>query len=72
MEQAGGTPLPEFGRGTMCIQIGAFTKEIEIIVGDIKDDLLLGMDIGTMDVLTSTGIVIQDGIREPCIIIKSE
>ena len=38
-------------------------KEREIIVGDIKDDVLLGMDIETMDVLPSTGIVILNGIR---------
>ncbi len=72
LEQAGGTPLLEFGRGSLKIEIGSFSKSMEVIVGDIKDEILLGMDIGTMDVLTSKGLVVLDGHKVPCITIKSE
>ncbi len=31
LEQVFGTPLPEFGRGTVCIQIRAFTKKEKLL-----------------------------------------
>ena len=48
--------------------MGEFNKTKSVIVADIKDDVLLGMDIGEeIDILTSKHQVVINGISIPCI-----
>ena len=71
-EQATREPLLEFGSCKVEIEMGDFSKVIEVTVGNIKDDVLLGMDIGTLDVLTSQEKIVIDGKEITCVVIKAE
>jgi hypothetical protein len=42
---ADGQPLVELGKAMFSINLGQLTMERELIVADIEDDALLGLDI---------------------------
>ena len=67
MEQANGTPLHIQGLATLPLSLGDHIIEKQVIVADIKDDVLIGMDIGKeVDVLTSQKKVCIDGQEVSC------
>lgn len=72
LKGAGGTPLNEIGKGHFTIQLGPLELEREMIVADIEDDCLLGIDIlqneseGPADLLLSKGIIRLLGKDIPC------
>ena len=73
LDQAGGSRLTDYGSISVRLKLGAHTFSREVCVADIKDEMLLGMDVGnTYDVVTSKGIVIVDGFEIPCIHVKSD
>ncbi len=73
LDQAGGSPLKEYGRATVNLKLGLHEFSLEVCVADIKDEMLLGMDVGdTYDVVTSKGVVVVDGLEIPCVHIKSD
>ena len=67
MEQAGGSPLEIGGLVPVDLQLGKHMfPDKEIIVADIKDDVLLGMDIGyNLDVIASEDVIRIDGRSIP-------
>ena len=67
MEQASGSPLEIGGLVPADLQIGKHMfPDKEIIVADIKDDVLLGMDIGyNLDVIASEDVIRIDGRSIP-------
>ena len=68
-----GTPLKEYGKGTFSIQLGPVNLQKELIVAEIEDDGLLGIDIlqnddaGPADILLSKGVTQLKGKDIPCI-----
>ena len=68
LEQADGNPLQIDGMALMTLQLGEHMLiDKEVLVADIKDDVLLGMDIGeNMDVITSERHVKIDNKVVPC------
>ena len=68
LEQADGNPLQIDGTALMTLQLGEHMLiDKEVLVADIKDDVLLGMDIGeNMDVVTSERHVKIDNKVVPC------
>ena len=72
LEQAAGIPLVDYGSCKINMKIGDLMLNKEVYVGDIKDDILLGIDIGVLDVLSSKGIIKIDGNTIPCVLINSE
>ena len=54
LQQAGGNPLRVHGVIELELEMGDFNKTKSLIVADIKDDVLLGVDIGEeIGILTS-------------------
>ncbi len=71
IEQAGGTPLENYGIAKLEIKIGRCSKLKDVVIADISDDVLLGMDFGkTIDVITSESCIKVDGVSIPCIHVK--
>ena len=66
LEQAGGKPLKQQGIATMRLDLGNHQLERKVIIADIKDDVLLGMDVGELDIITSRNEVIINGTTIPC------
>ena len=67
LEQANGTPLTTMGTSSVEMKLGTSIIHMEVIIADIKDDVLVGMDIGDeVDILTSQGKVFIDGHEVPC------
>ena len=70
---ANGTPIKEMGKGVFEISLGPVKLQKEIIVAEIEDDGLLGMDIlqndasGPADILMSKGVIKLRGHEVPCI-----
>lgn len=68
---AGGTPLKELGKAVFSVQLGNLVIDKEIVVADIQDECLLGMDIlqndkqGPGDVLLSQGVIRLRGVEIP-------
>jgi hypothetical protein len=72
LEQADGNPLEDFGSTAMELHIGPLRIKKEVIVANIKDDVLLGMDIGeSLDVITSSNKIVINGQEVPCVHVKS-
>ena len=69
---ADGTPIKEFGSAVFTLQIGNLNFSKEIIVADIADEVLLGMDIlqgsegDPADILLSEGVMRLKGEIIPC------
>ena len=73
LDQAGGSPLVDYGKVQISLHLGTHTFPLEVCVADIKDEMLLGMDVGdTYDVVTSKGVIVIDGLEVPCTHIKSD
>ena len=68
-----GTRLKELGKANFDITLGDITLEREVIVAEIEDDALLGIDIlqnddgGPADLLLSKGVILLQGKEIPCI-----
>ncbi|MES9884544.1 MAG: retroviral-like aspartic protease family protein, partial [Sedimenticola sp.] len=75
---AGGKPLKELGKAVFTLQLGPLKLEKELIVAEIQDDCLLGMDIlqndqeGPSDVLLSQGIIVLRGVEIPVMQVGTE
>ena len=73
LTQANGALLENTGIVTLDITLGEQVFNKEVILADIKDDVLLGMDIGdTVDIITSEEIVRIDGKEIPCKHVKGK
>ena len=61
---AGGTPISEMGKAVFSIHLGPVTLRKEVIVAEIEDEGLLGIDVlqnddsGPADLLLTKGIMI--------------
>ena len=70
---AGGVPLVELGQAVFSLQLGALKFDKELIIAEIEDECLLGMDIlqndteGPGDVLLSQGLIILRGVEIPVV-----
>ena len=70
---ASGKPLKEYGKGKFNIRLGDLSLYVDIVVAEIEDDGLLGVDIlqkqqsGPADILLSKGEIHLDGHTIPCI-----
>jgi hypothetical protein len=70
---ADGQPLVELGKAMFSINLGQLTMERELIVADIEDDALLGLDIlmkgpgGPADIKLTKGEILLNGTTIPCI-----
>ncbi|KAK3597647.1 hypothetical protein CHS0354_040016 [Potamilus streckersoni] len=70
---AGGTLLKELGKAMFHLELGPLKLDREIIVTEIEDEGLLGIDIlqnendGPADILLSKGIIKLHGVSIPCI-----
>ena len=73
MAGADGQPLVELGKAMFSINLGQLTMERELIVADIEDDALLGLDIlmkgpgGPADIKLTKGEILLNGTTIPCI-----
>jgi hypothetical protein len=72
LEQADGNILPEFGSSELQLELGTLKLNKEVTIAQIKDDALIGMDIGNMDVLSSQGTIIIDQHTIPTTIISPD
>ena len=57
LQQADGKSLKKIGSCLLPLQIGPILIDREVTIADISDDVLLGIDIPSIDVMTSRGIV---------------
>ena len=70
---AGGAQIKVYGCGTFDIILGTLELREELLVADIKDDVLLGIDVlqnndkGQADILLSLGEIRLQGHVIPCI-----
>ncbi|KAL3878170.1 hypothetical protein ACJMK2_030539 [Sinanodonta woodiana] len=70
---AGGTLLKELGKATFHLEQGPMILDREVIVAEIEDEGLLGIDIlqnendGPADILLSKGVIKLNGVSIPCI-----
>jgi len=68
-----GVPLVQYGKGFFALSMSSLKIEKEIIVADVKDEGLLGIDIlqdennGSADILLSQGIIRLMGVEIPCL-----
>ena len=66
LEQADGAPLDMEGTVLISMNLGETTLEKEVIIADIKDDVLVGMDIGNkVDIITSQRKIVIDDQEIP-------
>jgi len=71
LTHAGGDALTNYGRCILTLKIGPLTITKEVIIADIPDDCLLGMDIlrdpggKSADIILSQGKIILHGIEIP-------
>ena len=69
---AGGDPLKDYGKCTLSIQLDDATFMKEVIIADIQDDALLGIDImrnkdgKIADILMSKNKIVIDGVEISC------
>jgi hypothetical protein len=67
-----GQPLTEMGKAVFNITLGNLTLDSELIVAEIEDEALLGLDIlmkgkgGPADIKLTEGLILLDGIAIPC------
>ncbi|XP_053395476.1 uncharacterized protein LOC128555819 [Mercenaria mercenaria] len=72
LKGAGGAPLNELGKGTFSLQMGPLIMQQEMVVADIEDDCLLGIDVqqnennGPADMMLSRGVIKLQGHEIPC------
>ena len=72
MEQADGAALEILGTVKVNLQLGDYSITRDVIVANIKDDVLLGMDVGhKMDILTSQNKISIDGHEIACTHVQS-
>ena len=69
LEQADGNILPECGSSKLNLQLGELKLKKEVTIAHISDDALIGMDFGSMDVLSSNSTVIIDQHEIPVTIV---
>lgn len=73
LASANGQPLVERGKAIFTLQIGDLVLEKELVVAEIEDEILLGLDIlmkgekGPADIKLSKGVVELNGATIPCV-----
>ena len=73
LASANGQPLTELGKGVFTIKLGKLTLDSEVIIAEIEDDALLGLDIlmkgegGPADIKLTEGIILLNKTKIPCI-----
>jgi hypothetical protein len=73
LASANGQPLTELGKGVFTIKLGELTLDSEVIIAEIEDDSLLGLDIlmkgegGPADIKLTEGIILLNKTKIPCI-----
>lgn len=73
LASADGKPLHEIGKGQFKIDLGNLQLQKELVVADIEDEALLGLDIlmkgdkGPADIKLTEGKIILNNITIPCI-----
>lgn len=71
LKGAGGAPLNESGKGVFSLQMGSLSLQQEMVVADIEDDCLLGIDVlqngngGPADMMLSKGFIKLQGHEIP-------
>ncbi|KAH3830672.1 hypothetical protein DPMN_103918 [Dreissena polymorpha] len=69
---AGGEPLTDFGKCDLELLIDGYKTKLEVIIADIKDDVLLGMDIlkgsngKPADIILSQNKILLNGAEITC------
>lgn len=77
LASANGQPLVEKGKAIFNLKLETLILEKELIVAEIEDEALLGLDIlmngvqGPADIKLSEGTILLDGVTIPCIQITS-
>ena len=68
-----GKPLREFGKAKFKLKLADLELEKEVIIAEIEDEGLLGMDVlqqeegGPADILLSKGLIHLNGVLIPCV-----
>ena len=71
LEQTGGTILPDYGSVELNIELGPLKLRKDVTIADIKDQILLGIDIGkNVDIVLSQKKITINHIDIPCEIIQ--
>jgi hypothetical protein len=74
LASANGQPLTELGKGVFTIKLGKLTLDSEVIIAEIEDDALFGLDIlmkgegGPADIGLTEGIILLNKTKIPCTI----
>ena len=77
LKTANGDPIKSLGQGMFTLQLGPIVLKQNIVVADIENEVLLGIDIlhdkknGSANILLSEGIIQFRGVSLPCVDIKS-
>ena len=73
LQGADGSTIQVYGNGVFDLQLGSLTFQRSLLVADIQDEVLLGIDIlqnsgdGQADILLSQGLIRFNGHEVPCI-----
>jgi hypothetical protein len=73
LQGADGSTIQVYGNGVFDLQLGSLTFHRSLLVADIQDEVLLGIDIlqnsgnGQADILLSQGLIRFNGHEVPCI-----
>ncbi|CAC5388087.1 unnamed protein product [Mytilus coruscus] len=70
---ANGQPLVEKGKAVFNLELGNLSLAKELVVAEIEDEVLLGLDIlmngemGPADIKLTEGVILLNGVTIPCI-----
>ncbi|CAC5406436.1 unnamed protein product [Mytilus coruscus] len=73
LASANGQPLVEKGKAVFNLELGNLSLAKELVVAEIEDDVLLGLDIlmkgemGPADIKLTEGVILLNGVTIPCI-----
>ncbi|CAC5396051.1 unnamed protein product [Mytilus coruscus] len=73
LASANGQPLVEKGKAVFNLELGNLSLAKELVVAEIEDEVLLGLDIlmkgemGPADIKLTEGVILLNGVTIPCI-----
>ncbi|CAG2241471.1 unnamed protein product [Mytilus edulis] len=73
LASANGQPLVEKGKAIFNLELGNLSLAKELVVAEIEDEVLLGLDIlmkgemGPADIKLTEGVILLNGVTIPCI-----
>ncbi|CAC5368133.1 unnamed protein product [Mytilus coruscus] len=73
LASANGQPLVEKGKAVFNLELGNVSLAKELVVAEIEDEVLLGLDIlmkgemGPADIKLTEGVILLNGVTIPCI-----